>query len=220
MVQSAYKTMANDVLIAVPLFVFMGYLVERANLIESLFKSMHLALARLPGALAVATLVTCTIFATATGIVGAVVTLMGLLALPAMLRAGYSVPLAAGAITAGGCLGILLPPSVLLIVYGATAGVSVVQFYAGAFFPGLMLSGLYVLYVIIDRQAQAAMGAAAERRRARGPLPPLTQRLTTDPTAHAVLGLLKGRRNAGVPLSHLLKQIGLAALPALIFACW
>lgn len=149
MVQAAYKTMANDVLIAVPLFVFMGYLVERANLIESLFKSLHLALARLPGALAVATLVTCTIFATATGIVGAVVTLMGLLALPAMLRGGYSVPLAAGAITAGGCLGILIPPSVLLIVYGATAGVSVVQLYAGAFFPGLMLASLYVLYVII-----------------------------------------------------------------------
>ena len=128
--------MANDVLIAIPLFVFMGYLVERANLIEKLFKSLHLALARVPGALAVATLVTCAIFATATGIVGAVVTLMGLLALPAMLRAGYSIPLSAGAITAGGCLGILIPPSVLLIVYGATAGVSVVQLYAGAFFPG------------------------------------------------------------------------------------
>ncbi|MFZ3117647.1 MAG: TRAP transporter large permease subunit, partial [Variovorax sp.] len=149
MVQSAYKTMSNDVLIAVPLFVFMGYLVERANLIETLFKSLHLAMARLPGALAVATLVTCTIFATATGIVGAVVTLMGLLALPAMLRAGYSIPLAAGAITAGGCLGILIPPSVLLIVYGATAGVSVVQLYAGAFFPGLMLASLYVLYVVL-----------------------------------------------------------------------
>lgn len=133
MVQAAYKTMANDVLIAVPLFVFMGYLVERANLIESLFKSLHLAMARIPGSLAVATVVTCAVFATATGIVGAVVTLMGLLALPAMLRAGYNTSLAAGAITAGGCLGILIPPSVLLIVYGATAGVSVVQLYAGAF---------------------------------------------------------------------------------------
>ena len=120
MVQRAYSVMSNDVLIAIPLFVFMGYLVERANLIEKLFKSLHLAMARIPGSLAVATLVTCAIFATATGIVGAVVTLMGLLALPAMLRAGYSVPLAAGSITAGGCLGILIPPSVLLIVYGAT----------------------------------------------------------------------------------------------------
>lgn len=218
MVQSAYKTMANDVLIAIPLFVFMGYLVERANLIESLFKSMHLAMARLPGALAVATLVTCTIFATATGIVGAVVTLMGLLALPAMLRAGYSVPLAAGAITAGGCLGILIPPSVLLIVYGATAGVSVVQLYAGAFFPGLMLASLYILYVVIvaKLKPQWAPPLSAEERRVT--LPPLTQRLTSDPTMHAVVGLLKGRRNADVPLSHLLKQIGMAALPALIFA--
>ncbi len=218
MVQSAYKTMANDVLIAVPLFVFMGYLVERANLIEALFKSMHLALARLPGALAVATLVTCTIFATATGIVGAVVTLMGLLALPAMLRAGYSVPLAAGSITAGGCLGILLPPSVLLIVYGATAGVSVVQLYAGAFFPGLMLSALYVLYVILVAKLKPhwAPPLSAEERRVK--LPPLTQRLTNDPAAHAVLRLLKGRRNTDVPLSHLLKQISLAALPALLFA--
>ena len=134
MVQSTYKVMTNDVLISVPLFVFMGYLVERANLIEKLFKSLHLAMARLPGALGVATLVTCAIFATATGIVGAVVTLMGLLAMPSMMKAGYDTKMAAGAITAGGCLGILIPPSVLLIVYGATAGVSVVQLYAGAFF--------------------------------------------------------------------------------------
>jgi TRAP-type mannitol/chloroaromatic compound transport system permease large subunit len=110
------------------------------GMIERLFKSLHLALARVPGSLAVATIVTCAIFATATGIVGAVVTLMGLLALPAMLRAGYNVQLRAGAITAGGCLGILIPPSVLLIVYGATAGVSVVKLYAGAFFPGIMLA--------------------------------------------------------------------------------
>lgn len=149
MVQRTYATMTNDSLISVPLFVFMGYLVERANLIERLFRSMHLALARLPGALGVATLITCAIFATATGIVGAVVTLMGLLAMPAMLKAGYSVRLTAGSITAGGCLGILIPPSVMLIVYGATTGVSVVQLYAGAFFPGIMLAGLYVLYVMV-----------------------------------------------------------------------
>ncbi len=149
MVQRAYSVMSNDVLISIPLFVFMGYLVERANLIAKLFRSLELSLAKLPGALAVATLVTCAIFATATGIVGAVVTLMGLLAFPAMLRSGYDIRLSAGAITAGGCLGILIPPSVMLIVYGATAGVSVVQLYAGAFFPGLMLAGLYILYVII-----------------------------------------------------------------------
>ncbi|GAB2177021.1 TRAP transporter large permease [Dongia sp. agr-C8] len=149
MVQRTYGVMTNDVLISVPLFVFMGYLVERANLIEKLFTSLHLATAWLPGSLAVATLVTCAIFATATGIVGAVVTLMGLLALPAMLKSRYDIRLSAGVITAGGCLGILIPPSVLLIVYGATAGVSVVQLYAGAFFPGLMLTGLYIGAVIV-----------------------------------------------------------------------
>ena len=217
MVQAAYKTMANDVLIAVPLFVFMGYLVERANLIESLFKSLHLALARLPGALAVATLVTCTIFATATGIVGAVVTLMGLLALPAMLRAGYSVPLAAGAITAGGCLGILIPPSVLLIVYGATAGVSVVQLYAGAFFPGLMLASLYVLYVIIIARLKPQWAPPLSQAERAVPLTPLSQRLADSPAAHAVVGLLKGRRNANVPFSHVLRQLGIVAMPGLIF---
>jgi TRAP-type mannitol/chloroaromatic compound transport system permease large subunit len=218
MVQSAYKTMANDVLIAVPLFVFMGYLVERANLIESLFKSLHLALARLPGALAVATLVTCTIFATATGIVGAVVTLMGLLALPAMLRGGYSVPLAAGAITAGGCLGILIPPSVLLIVYGATAGVSVVQLYAGAFFPGLMLAGLYILYVILIAKLKPEWAPPLSAADRVVPLPPLSQRLAESPTAHALVGLLKGRRNAEVPFSHVLRQLSIVALPAIVFA--
>src|SRR5213592_1182607 len=148
-VQRTYGVMSNDVLIAIPLFLFMGYLVERAQLIDRLFKSLHLATARVPGSLAVATIVTCAIFATATGIVGAVVTLMGLLAFPAMLKAGYNVKVAAGAVTAGGCLGILIPPSVLLIVYGAVAGVSVVQLYAGAFLPGFMLAGLYIGYVIV-----------------------------------------------------------------------
>jgi TRAP-type mannitol/chloroaromatic compound transport system permease large subunit len=221
MVQAAYKTMANDVLIAVPLFVFMGYLVERANLIETLFKSLHLALARLPGALAVATLVTCTIFATATGIVGAVVTLMGLLALPAMLRAGYSIPLAAGSITAGGCLGILIPPSVLLIVYGATAGVSVVQLYAGAFFPGLMLASLYVLYVILVAKLKPAWAPPLSAADRAVTLPPLTRRLTADSDRHALAGLvgaLKGRRNAEVPAGFLLRQLGIVLLPGLLFA--
>src|SRR5712672_3726175 len=148
-VQRTYGVMSNDVLIAIPLFLFMGYLVERAQLIDKLFKSLHLALARVPGALAVATIVTCAIFATATGIVGAVVTLMGLLAFPAMLRAGYDVKLASGVVCAGGCLGILIPPSVMLILYGATAGVSVVKLYAGAFFPGIMLASLYMLFTII-----------------------------------------------------------------------
>src|SRR2546423_5837494 len=127
----------------------MGFLVGLSTLIEKLFKRLHPALARFPASLAVATLATCAIFATATGIVGAVVTLMGLLAFPAMLRAGYAVKISAGVVCAGGCLGILLPPTVMLILYGATAGVSVVKLSAGAFFPGIMLAGLYMLYTII-----------------------------------------------------------------------
>ncbi|MBL0718886.1 TRAP transporter large permease subunit [Piscinibacter sp. Jin2] len=219
MVQSAYKVMSNDVLISIPLFVFMGYLVERANLIEKLFKSLHLSLSRVPGSLAVATLVTCAVFATATGIVGAVVTLMGLLALPAMLRAGYSVPLSAGAITAGGCLGILIPPSVLLIVYGATAGVSVVKLYAGAFFPGLMLAGLYILYVIIVAKVKPELApplSAAERA---VPLPQPLKAVGATPDRRVLpmlLGALKGRRNAEVPTGYLLKQLFVALLPALL----
>ncbi|MFM7345274.1 MAG: TRAP transporter large permease subunit [Tagaea sp.] len=147
-VQRTYAVMANDVLISVPLFVFMGYIIERANILDRLFRSLQLASGAIPGSLAVATLATCALFATATGIVGAVVTLMGLLAFPAMLRAGYDVRLAAGVTCAGGCLGILIPPSIMLILYGATAGVSVVQLYAAAFIPGIMLAGLYILYAI------------------------------------------------------------------------
>src|SRR6187402_952897 len=178
MVQRAYSVMSNDVLIAIPLFVFMGYLVERANLIEKLFKSLHLALARVPGALAVATIVTCAIFATATGIVGAVVTLMGLLALPAMLRAGYNIKISAGVITAGGCLGILIPPSVMLIVYGATAGVSVVKLYAGAFFPGIMLAMLYVGYIIVVAKWKPHLAPPLAESERQVPLPPLSQTLS------------------------------------------
>ncbi len=148
MVQRTWGVMTNDVLISIPLFVFMGYIIERASIIDKLFRSLQLSMKHVPGALAVATIITCAVFATATGIIGAVVTLMGLLAFPAMLRAGYDVKLSAGAITAGGCLGILIPPSVMLILYGATAGVSVVKLYAGAFFPGVMLAGLYVVYVV------------------------------------------------------------------------
>jgi TRAP-type mannitol/chloroaromatic compound transport system permease large subunit len=149
LVQRTYSVMTNDVLISIPLFVFMGYVIERANILDRLFRSLQLAAGPMPAALAIATLATCAIFATATGIVGAVVTLMGLLAFPAMLRAGYDVKISAGVICAGGCLGILIPPSVMLILYGATAGVSVVKLYAGAFFPGIMLAGLYILFTMI-----------------------------------------------------------------------
>ena len=221
MVASAFKVMSNDVLISIPLFVFMGYLVERANLIEKLFQSLHLALVRVPGALAVATLVTCAVFATATGIVGAVVTLMGLLALPQMLRSGYDVKLSAGAITAGGCLGILIPPSVMLIVYGATAGVSVVQLYAGAFFPGIMLAGLYIGYVIIVAKLKPSMAPPLSMVERHIPLPPWSEKIAPSHAARVLpvlLHALKGRHNQGVPTSYILKQLGIVLLPAIFFA--
>jgi tripartite ATP-independent transporter DctM subunit len=148
LVQRAFGVMSNDVLIAVPLFLFMGYMVERSNLLDRLFHSLQVSMKHIPGSLAVATLATCALFATATGIVGAVVTLMGLLALPAMLKAGYDTKLSAGVVAAGGCLGILIPPSIMLILYGAMASVSVVRLYAGAFFPGFLLASLYIVYVI------------------------------------------------------------------------
>jgi tripartite ATP-independent transporter DctM subunit len=148
LVQNTFSIVSNDVLTAVPLFLFMGYVVERANILDRLFFSIQIAARRIPGSLAVATLITCALFATATGIVGAVVTLMGLLAFPAMLKAGYDTKLSAGVICAGGTLGILIPPSILLIVYAATAGESVVRLYAGAFFPGFVLAGFYILYVV------------------------------------------------------------------------
>jgi len=221
MVQRAYSVMSNDVLISIPLFVFMGYLVERSNLIEKLFKSLHLALARIPGSLAVATLVTCAVFATATGIVGAVVTLMGLLALPAMLRAGYNIKIAAGVITAGGCLGILIPPSVMLIVYGATAGVSVVKLYAGAFFPGIMLALLYVLYVMVLAKLKPAWMPSLPESERKVPIPGYVAGIAASGGTKAVpalLAALKGPRNAGVPMATIVRELTVTLMPAVVFA--
>lgn len=220
MVQRAYSVMSNDVLISIPLFVFMGYLVERANLIEKLFKSLHLAMARVPGSLAVATVITCAIFATATGIVGAVVTLMGLLAFPAMLKAGYNTKLAAGAITAGGCLGILIPPSVLLIVYGATAGVSVVKLYAGAFFPGIMLATLYVGYIIIIAKIKPQWAPPLSEEDRKVALPAHNEMVSKTFGKNVVRGLftgLKGKEMPDAPKGILVKELLIALLPAIAF---
>jgi tripartite ATP-independent transporter DctM subunit len=147
--QNTFTVLNNDALVSIPLFLLMGYLVERANILSDLFKSLQIALKHVPGALAVATLATCALFATATGIVGAVVTLMGVLAMPQMIKAGYDSRLASGVICAGGCLGILIPPSIMLIVYGAMAGLSVVKLYAAAMVPGFFLAGMYIVYVVI-----------------------------------------------------------------------
>lgn len=148
-VQNTFSVMSNEVLVAVPLFLFMGYIVERANIVNRLFFSIQIATRHVPGSMAIAALATCAIFATATGIVGAVVTLMGLLALPAMLSAGYDKKLAAGVICAGGTLGILIPPSIMLIVYAAIAQVSPVRLYAAALFPGIILASMYMMYVVV-----------------------------------------------------------------------
>ena len=143
-----YTVISNEVLTAVPLFLFMGYIVERANIVDKLFGTLAVATRNLPGALGVAALITCALFATATGIVGAVVTLMGLLAFPQMLKMRYNHSFAAGIICAGGTLGILIPPSIMLIVYAASSGVSIVRLYAAALLPGLVLVGLYFVYIV------------------------------------------------------------------------
>jgi len=221
MVQRAYWVMNNDVLISVPLFVFMGYLVERANLIQALFKGLHLATTRIPGSLAVATVVTCAIFATASGIIGAVVTLMGLLAFPAMLKAGYNVRLAAGAVTAGGTLGILIPPSVLLILYGATAGVSVMQLYAGAFLPGLMLAAMYVGYIILLSIIRPSVAPPLSEEDQYVPLPKFAEVISETRSKNVMVGLIgaiKGKRNADVPMRTVVGHLGIVLLPVLAAA--
>ena len=147
-VNQTFTVMSNEVLTAVPLFLFMGYIVERANIVDRLFGTLNVASKNVPGSMGVAALITCALFATATGIVGAVVTLMGLLALPQMLKARYNPSFASGIICAGGTLGILIPPSIMLIVYAAASNVSIVRLYAGALLPGLVLVGLYLVYVV------------------------------------------------------------------------
>jgi TRAP-type mannitol/chloroaromatic compound transport system permease large subunit len=144
MVQRTYGAMTNDVLISIPLFVLMGYVMERGALVDKMFYSIQLAFRRVPASLAVATLIVCTFWGIASGLVGAVVVLMGVIAFNPMLRAGYDVKLASGVITAGGTLGILIPPSVMIIVYAAVAGQSVVKLYAAAMFPGFFLAFLYL----------------------------------------------------------------------------
>jgi tripartite ATP-independent transporter DctM subunit len=192
LVQKTFEVTSSDVLVAVPLFLFMGYLVERANILDRLFYSLQLSMKNVPGALAVATLITCAMFATATGIVGAVVTLMGLLAWPAMLRAGYDTKLSAGVVCAGGCLGILIPPSILLIVYAATAGVSAVKLYAAAFFPGFLLALLYILYAMARAIINPALAPKLPPEQTNVPLSTVVWALATSflPLALLIVAVL------------------------------
>ena len=161
--QNTYSVMENDTLVAIPLFLFMGYVVERANIVNRLFESLMLAARNLPGSMAIAALITCAVFSTASGIVGAVVTLMGLLAFPAMARANYDRSFASGVICAGGTLGILIPPSIMLIVYAAIAELSPLRLYAAAVFPGLLLAGAYIVYVIIRVAIQPSLAPKPDK---------------------------------------------------------
>ena len=190
--QNTFTTMNNDVLVAIPLFLLMGYMVERSNLLDKLFFSVQLALKRVPASLAVATLVTCALFATATGIVGAVVTLMGLLAFPAMLKAGYDVRLASGVLCAGGCLGILIPPSIMLIVYAAMAGMSVVQLYAAAIVPGFLLAGMYCVYVMVLAMFKPHLAPPLPKEQGNVPVAQVVKMLFTSfvPLAVLILAVL------------------------------
>ena len=217
LVQRTWSVMTNDILISVPLFVFMGYIIERANILDRLFRSIQLAAGGLPGSLAVATLITCTLFATATGIVGAVVTLMGLLAFPVMLRHGYDVRLSSGVICAGGCLGILIPPSIMLILYGATAGVSPVQLYAGALFPGLMLAGFYILYVMVRALLNPKLAPPLPVEERNVPFATVLQELVTSfvPLALLIMAVL-GAIMFGIATPSEAAAIG--ALGALVLA--
>ena len=215
-VQNTFSVMSNEVLVAVPLFLFMGYIVERANIVNRLFFSIQIATRHVPGSMAIAALATCAIFATATGIVGAVVTLMGLLALPAMLSAGYDKKLAAGVICAGGTLGILIPPSIMLIVYAAIAQVSPVRLYAAALFPGILLASMYMLYVVFRATLNPSL-APKPREEEVPPLGTILLQLLTSfvPLFVLILGVL-GSILAGIATPA--EAAGVGSLGGLILA--
>jgi TRAP-type mannitol/chloroaromatic compound transport system permease large subunit len=177
MVQRTYGAMTNDVLISIPLFVLMGYVMERGALVDKMFYSIQLAFRRVPASLAVATLIVCTFWGIASGLVGAVVVLMGVIAFNPMLRAGYDVKLASGVITAGGTLGILIPPSVMIIVYAAVAGQSVVKLYAAAMFPGFFLSLLYLIYIVGWALLRPKIAPPLPEEQTRVPVPAATRKL-------------------------------------------
>src|SRR3954451_15582583 len=190
MVQRAFGAMNNDTLISIPLFVLMGYVMERGALVDKMFHSVQLAFRSVPGSLAVTTLIICTFWGIASGIVGAVVVLMGVIALRPMLNAGYDVRLASGAITAGGTLGILIPPSVMLIVYAAVTGQSIVKLYAAAMLPGFFLTFLYLVYILgwAIIKPEIAPKLAADQYRL--PVPDWLKRLERGPSRTVVFGLV------------------------------
>jgi TRAP-type mannitol/chloroaromatic compound transport system permease large subunit len=191
MVQRTYGAMTNDVLISIPLFVLMGYVMERGALVDKMFYSIQLAFRRVPASLAVATLIVCTFWGIASGLVGAVVVLMGVIAFNPMLKAGYDVKLASGVITAGGTLGILIPPSVMIIVYAAVAGQSVVKLYASAMFPGFFLSLLYLFYIIGWAMMNPKIAPPLPEEQTKVPVPDWLRKFQTLYHRNVFVGLLQ-----------------------------
>src|SRR5215216_6423982 len=201
MVERAYSAMTNDTLISVPLFVLMGYVMERGALVDKMFYSVQLAFRRVPASLAVATLVICTFWGIASGLVGAVVVLMGVIALNPMLRAGYDVKLASGVITAGGTLGILMPPSVMIIVYAAVAGQSVVKLYAAAMFPGFFLAFLYLVYIIGWALISPKVAPALSKEQTRVPVPAWVSKLQRAYSPNMLITLARALISPGKALA-------------------
>jgi TRAP-type mannitol/chloroaromatic compound transport system permease large subunit len=229
MVQRTYGAMTNDVLISIPLFVLMGYVMERGALVDKMFYSIQLAFRNVPASLAVATLIVCTFWGIASGLVGAVVVLMGVIAFNPMLKAGYDVKLAAGVITAGGTLGILIPPSVMIIVYAAVAGQSVVKLYAAAMFPGFFLSFLYLVYIIGWAMINPKIAPKLPEAQTKVPVPDWMRKFQAAYSNNVLIGLLKalvspsramaletgqGRVNYGL----LLKNFAAALIPFILVA--
>jgi TRAP-type mannitol/chloroaromatic compound transport system permease large subunit len=224
MVQRTYGAMTNDVLISIPLFVLMGYVMERGALVDKMFYSIQLAFRRVPAALAVATLVVCTFWGIASGLVGAVVVLMGVIAFNPMLRAGYDVKLASGVITAGGTLGILIPPSVMIIVYAAVAGQSVVKLYAAAMIPGFFLAFLYLVYIMGWAMINPRIAPQLPEEETRVPVPGWVERLQAAYSRNVLASLTKALfaparartlEADGKPLGYLgiLYNFGVALVP-------
>src|SRR6202158_4545223 len=190
MVERTYGAMNNDVLISIPLFVLMGYVMERGALVDKMFYSIQLAFRRVPASLAVATLMVCTFWGIASGLVGAVVVLMGVIAFNPMLKAGYDVRLASGVITAGGTLGILIPPSVMIIVYAAVAGQSVVKLYAAAMFPGFFLALLYLIYIVGWAMINPKIAPRLPEEQTRVPVPDWMRKFQQMYSNNVFVGLL------------------------------
>jgi TRAP-type mannitol/chloroaromatic compound transport system permease large subunit len=230
MVQRTYGAMTNDVLISIPLFVLMGYVMERGALVDKMFYSIQLAFRRVPASLAVATLIVCTFWGIASGLVGAVVVLMGVIAFNPMLRAGYDVKLASGVITAGGTLGILIPPSVMIIVYAAVAGQSVVKLYAAAMFPGFFLALLYLVYIVGWAMINPKIAPRLPEEQTRVPVPAWVRQFQAAYSRNMPLALVSalfspGRAMAikgedGKPIGYwtLLKNLCIALVPFALIA--